>query len=116
MALILVVDDEPLVRLSAIDMFEKAGHDVIEAANADEAIRILESRTDISVVFSDVQMPGSMDGLRLLQLIRDRWPPIRLILTSGKELPADDGLPEGAVFVPKPFGQAAVANALAAAR
>lgn len=116
MALILIVDDEPLIRLMALDMFEHAGHEVIEARNADEAIRILESRTDISVVFSDVQMPGSMDGLRLLQVIRNRWPPIRLILTSGKALPENDDLPTGAVFVPKPFGQVAVSNALATAR
>ncbi len=96
-----------------MDLFEQAGHEVIEAGNADEAIRILESRSDISVVFSDLQMPGSMDGLRLLELIRNRWPPIKLILTSGNDLASDDGLPGGAVFVRKPFDHAAVANALA---
>lgn len=115
MALVLVVDDEALVRLAAVDVVEQAGHRTIEASNADEAIRILESRTDIEVVFSDMNMPGSMDGLRLLQVIRDRWPPIRLILSSGKAF-SDVNLPIGALFVNKPYEYRAVANAVATAR
>jgi CheY-like chemotaxis protein len=115
MAVVLIVDDEAMVRLTAADFAASAGHEVIEAADADEAIRILESRTDIEVVFSDVSMPGSMDGLRLLQVIRDRWPPIRLLLTSGKALPNAAQLPSGAVFVPKPYEYSALADALAPA-
>ena len=80
---VLVVDDEVLVRTVAVDMVEQAGFEVIEASNADEAIRILESRQDIRAVFTDIQMPGSMDGLRLAQSVRDRWPPVALIVTSG---------------------------------
>jgi len=103
MALVLVVEDEFLVRKNAVDLIEQAGHHVLEAADADEAIRILESRNDIQIVFSDVQMPGTMDGVRLLQIIRDRWPPIRLILTSGRALSPNSTLPSGSVFVPKPY-------------
>lgn len=87
MALVLVVDDEPLIRMSATAMVAQLGYDVLETDSADEAVRILESRDDIRIVFSDVQMPGTMDGLRLLKVIRDRWPPICLILTSGKPWP-----------------------------
>src|ERR1700761_5755520 len=81
-AVVLIVEDEALIRLNAMDFATDAGHEAIEAANADDAIRLLESRNDIDIVFSDVSMPGSMDGLRLIQLIRNRWPPIRLILPA----------------------------------
>jgi CheY-like chemotaxis protein len=95
MAIVLVVDDEPLIRMNAVNLAEQAGFIVLEAANADEAIKILTGRDDIYAVFSDVQMPGSMDGVRLLKLIRDRWPPVRLVLTSGKTLPDNADLPQG---------------------
>jgi CheY-like chemotaxis protein len=71
---VLIVEDEPLVRLCAVDTVEGAGFEVIEAANADEAIRILESRSDIRVVFTDLHMPGAMDGLKLAHAVRNRWP------------------------------------------
>jgi two-component system, response regulator PdtaR len=73
---VLIVEDEPLVRLGAVQTIEDAGFEVIEAANADEAIEILEKRSDIRVVFTDVHMPGSMDGLKLAHAVRNRWPPI----------------------------------------
>jgi CheY-like chemotaxis protein len=111
---VLVVDDEVLVRMDAADMLEQAGYAVVEAANADDAIGILESRSDIDIVFSDVQMPGTMDGMRLVAVIRRRWPPIRLILTSGKSLPPDAELPLGAVFIPKPYSYESLEGALAA--
>src|ERR1700683_5360591 len=82
---ILIVEDEALVRLYAVDTVTAAGFDVVEAASADEAIRILESRSDIRVVFTDIQMPGLMDGLKLAQAVRDRWPPIKIIVTSGRD-------------------------------
>ena len=103
-AVVLIVEDEALIPLNAMDFATDAGHEAIEAANADDAIRLLESRNDIDIVFSDVSMPGSMDGLRLIQLIRNRWPPIRLILTSAKALAVDAELPMGTVFLPKPYG------------
>jgi CheY-like chemotaxis protein len=80
---ILIVEDEHLIRMDAADMIGAAGFDVVEAGNADEAIAILERRFDISVVFTDVQMPGSMDGLKLAAAVRGRWPPIKIVATSG---------------------------------
>jgi CheY-like chemotaxis protein len=100
---VLIVEDEQLVRLSAAQMIEDAGFEAIEAANADEAIRILESRRDIRVVFTDIQMPGSMDGLKLARAVRNRWPPIKIIVTSGRQPIADHDLPEGGRFFAKPY-------------
>lgn len=79
---VLVVDDELLARIAIVGEIEDAGFEVLEAGNADEAVRILESRKDVRIVFTDIQMPGSMDGIRLARAIRDRWPPIELMLTS----------------------------------
>jgi len=112
MSRVLVVEDEPLIRMNAVDIITESGNETIEAENADEAIRILENRADIDFVFSDINMPGSMDGLRLLQVIHKRWPPIRLILVSGRELQPGAALPAGSVFIPKPYGAAEVASAL----
>src|ERR1700728_1587792 len=100
---ILIVEDEPLVRLCAVETIETAGFEVIEAASADEAIQILESRNDIRVVFTDIHMPGSMDGLKLAHAVRHRWPPIQIVVTSGHELPTKQDLPEGGRFFPKPY-------------
>jgi CheY-like chemotaxis protein len=111
MAFVLVVDDETLVRMCAADMAEELGYQVIEAGTADAAIEILESRSDIRLVFSDVQMPGTMDGLQLVNDIRDRWPPVGLVLTSGNALARDAHLPDGAFFIPKPYNTQHIANA-----
>src|SRR3954470_24429315 len=97
-AVVLVVEDETLVRLSTVEIVEGAGFETIAAANADEAIRILESRSDIRAVFTDVQMPGSIDGLRLARVVRDRWPSVALIVTSGQTNVSESGLPEGGLF------------------
>ena len=75
-AVVLVVEDEPLLRMAATCLVEDAGFEAIEASNADEAILILEARTDIHIVFTDIDMPGSMDGLKLAEAVRGRWPPI----------------------------------------
>ena len=83
---VLVVEDEIFCRFHAVDLVEAAGYRAIEASNADEAIAILEARKDIRIVFTDIDMPGSMDGLKLARAIRDRWPPIELILTSGQSM------------------------------
>jgi CheY-like chemotaxis protein len=100
---VLIVEDEPLLRLMAVDVVEDAGFSAVEASDADEAIRILESRTDITIVFTDIDMPGSMDGLRLAAAVRDRWPPIQIIVTSGYAQLVDTDLPRGAVFFRKPY-------------
>ncbi len=100
---VLVVEDEPLQRMMAVDLVLDAGFDVVEAWSADEAVTILENRTDIRIVFTDVDMPGSMDGLKLAAAIRDRWPPIEVIVTSGHARMSDVTLPVGSVFFPKPY-------------
>jgi DNA-binding NtrC family response regulator len=100
---VLVVEDESLIRTSAVDMVEQAGFEAIAASNADEAIRILESRNDIRAVFTDVQMPGSIDGLKLAQVVKNRWPPVALIVTSGRMTVPESELPNGGRFLGKPY-------------
>jgi CheY-like chemotaxis protein len=100
---VLIVEDEFLLRMNAAEMISEAGFDVVEAANADEAIAILEARPDIHVVFTDIQMPGSMDGLKLARFVRDRWPPIKIVATSGFANVGKIDLPEGGRFVRKPY-------------
>ena len=110
---VLVVEDEPLMLIDAVDLVTEAGFEAIGAKNADEAIRILESRDDIRIVFTDVNMPGSMDGIRLAHAVRDRWPPIEIIVTSGLTLAnVQELLPERGIFFPKPYTPAQVASAL----
>jgi CheY-like chemotaxis protein len=110
--IVLVVEDDRLLRLDATDMVESAGFEVIEAANADEAISILESRNDIAVVFTDIQMPGSMDGLKLARAVRGRWPPIKIVTTSGLRIIEETDLPEGGRFLPKPYSSVQVRGLL----
>jgi len=100
---ILVVEDEAIIRMSAVDMLEDAGFSVIEAANADIAVQLLESRSDIRAVFTDIEMPGSLCGLKLARAIRNRWPPIHLIVTSGRVAPSELDLPRLARFIQKPY-------------
>ena len=100
---VLVVEDESLIRTDAVEMVEMAGFEAISASDADEAIRILESRNDIRAVFTDVQMPGSMDGLRLARVVRSRWPPVALIVTSGRTKIPENDLPSGGRFLGKPY-------------
>ncbi|WP_447752135.1 response regulator [Sphingopyxis fribergensis] len=102
-AVVLVVEDDPLVLLSAVDIIEEAGYRALQASDADEAIAILEANPDIHIVFTDIEMPGSMDGVKLAAFIRDRWPPVEIIITSGR-VPADDvTLPDRGVFLQKPY-------------
>ena len=100
---VLVVEDHSILRLIAVDFVEEAGFEAIEAGGADEAIAILEARPDIRVVFTDIQMPGSMDGIKLAAYIRRRWPPIELILTSAHHHCLKSDLPERGVFFSKPY-------------
>jgi two-component system, response regulator PdtaR len=109
---VLIVEDESLLRISAAEMVADAGYDVVEAGNADEAIAILQARSDIHIVFTDIQMPGSMDGLKLARFVRDRWPPIKLVATSGHVTIGEGDLPEGGLFIPKPYTAARIAEVL----
>jgi CheY-like chemotaxis protein len=109
---VLVVEDDFLNRLHAVNLVEDAGYVAVEASNADEAITILEARKDIRIVFTDIDMPGSMDGLKLAHAIRERWPPIELILTSGHFNLNDDEIPERGRFFPKPYRDQEIISAL----
>ncbi|QPC91780.1 response regulator [Mesorhizobium sp. INR15] len=109
LATVLVVEDEAFLLFAIADELREAGYNVLEASNADQAIALLEARQDISLLFTDIDMPGSMDGLRLSAAVRDRWPPVKIIITSGKRQPAQEAMPSGGVFLPKPYAPAAVA-------
>ena len=109
---VLIVEDESLVRMAAADKIEEAGFEVIEAANAAEAIIVLEARRDITVVFTDIDMPGSMNGLKLAEAVKGRWPPIKIIATSGHHVIRDGELPQGGRFLPKPYTLRQVAKLL----
>ena len=100
---VLIVEDEMMLRMRAVDIVEDAGFCPVEAINADQAISILESRSDISLLFTDIQMPGSMDGLKLAHAVHDRWPTIKIILVSGQVSPSDADRPADSRFFGKPL-------------
>jgi len=100
---VLIVEDEPLLLMLAVDIVEDAGFEAVTAMNADAAIDILLNRPDIHIVFTDIDMPGSMDGLKLASAVRDRWPPIEIIITSGKSRPTGAEMPARGHFFPKPY-------------
>ena len=89
------------MRLSAVESLEELGYLVLQAANAAEAITLLERRPDIRIVFTDVQMPGTVDGLMLADVVSKRWPPVKLFITSVKPLSRPP--PTGAKFLQKPY-------------
>ena len=105
---VLVVEDEPLVRLDVVDQLEAEGFEVFEAAHADQAIAILDANPTIRLLFTDIDMPGSMDGLKLAAAVRDRWPPVKIIVTSGHRIIEVTDLPDGSVFFSKPYRHDAV--------
>lgn len=109
---VLVVEDSAIIRMSAVDLVLSAGYEALEAGDADEAIRILEARDDIDLVFTDVQMPGTMDGIKLSHYIRDRWPPVKLIVASGAAIVEESMLPAGSRFFPKPYDDLTITEAM----
>lgn len=113
MAVVLVVEDDAFIRMGAVDLVLAAGYEALEAKDADEAIRILEGRPDIDLVFTDVQMPGTMDGIKLTHYIRERWPPVKLIVASGNAILQGIGLPEGTEFFSKPYSDHAITEMMA---
>jgi two-component system, response regulator PdtaR len=100
---ILVVEDDALIRLCTRDGIEAAGFEVYDAYNADEAIALLEAHPHIGLIFTDVDMPGSMDGVKLAHYVRKRWPPVKIIVTSGYRHVTADQLPSGSIFLSKPY-------------
>ena len=100
---VLIVEDEALVRLIAVSMLQDAGFDTLEADTAEDALHLLEEHEGVCVLFSDVQLPGKMDGLALAQAVHDRWPAIGLLLTSGGVNVRRDQIPDDGQFLPKPY-------------
>jgi CheY-like chemotaxis protein len=100
---ILVVEDEALIRLWAADLLEENGFSVLEAADADAALKLLETRPDVKLLFTDVQMPGSLNGMELAREVHARWPHILLVITSGRERLTRAEIPDDGRFVAKPY-------------
>jgi len=105
-AVVLVVEDEMLLRMRAVDMVEDAGYTSIEAVDADQAVAILEARSDVALMLTDIQMPGSMDGLKLAHAVHRRWPPIKIMLVSGQLKLANTDIPLDSRFFGKPLDAA----------
>ena len=101
--LVLVVDDEAVLRFLAADTLEENGFRVVEAENAEEALRVLAERSDVRVLFTDVNMPGALDGLDLVREVHARWPAIKLVVTSGRLRLSDGEIPDAGRFVAKPY-------------
>ncbi len=101
--LVLIVEDEPLLRMLAVDLVEEAGLEALEATNAEEAITLLERTPDTRILLTDIDMPGSMNGLELAWTVSRRWPSISTVLVSGKQPLAAREMPEGSVFFAKPY-------------
>jgi CheY-like chemotaxis protein len=105
---VLIVEDEPLIRMGTVYLIEDAGFEVYEAGSADAAIALLELHKEIRLIVTDVDMPGSMDGLKLAHYVRGRWPPVKIIVTSGHVKVTEESLPAGALFMPKPYDPAEI--------
>lgn len=109
---ILVVEDEPLIMMDAVAILESARFQCVEAASADEAVGLLQNRNDIAAVFTDIQIIGDPDGLKLAHIVRDRWPPMGLIVTSGRIKVDPAEMPSGGIFLPKPYDGANLVRCL----
>jgi CheY-like chemotaxis protein len=109
---VLVVEDHPLVRMAVLEGLIEAGFQALDASSASGAIRTLEARPDIRLVFTDAEMPGTMNGIELAHYIRKRWPPIKLIVVSGRREIASEELPTGARFFHKPYHETSIVEAM----
>lgn len=109
---VLVVEDEAIIRMSIVEELEDTGFEVFEASNAAQAIEVLIANSRIGVMFTDVDMPGGVDGLKLAASVRDRWPPIKIIVTSGHRRIDVDALPVEARFMVKPYDPNAVIRSI----
>ena len=109
---VLVVEDHPLVRMAVLEVMIEAGFEALDASSASGAIGMLEARPDIHLVFTDAEMPGTMDGIGLAHYIRNRWPPVKLIVVSGKKEISAEELPTGARFFHKPYRETSIVEAM----
>jgi CheY-like chemotaxis protein len=115
-ATVLVVEDDALVQLELADWLRDLGLNVFTADNADEAITLLEAHPEIDRLLTDIQMPGSMDGMRLAHYVAGRWPPVKIVVLSGRLATALSDLPGDSIFVPKPYQRGALLDALSVER
>ncbi len=100
---VLVVDDEAVLRFIASDVLEESGFRVLEAEDAEVALQVLADHPGVRVLFTDINMPGALDGLDLAREVHERWPAIKLVVTSGRPRPADSEIPDSGCFVAKPY-------------
>jgi CheY-like chemotaxis protein len=111
--IVLLVEDEALVRMIAADVLrEEGGFKVVEAANADEALTVLEATADVRALVTDVEMPGSLDGFTLARVVKQAWSHVGIVVTSGRMAPGPKDLPSGALFIPKPCTPTALVAAV----
>lgn len=108
----LLVEDEPLVRLVSSDMLAEAGFRTLEACSADEAMEMLEAKPETVALVTDVRMPGSLDGFGLAQLVASRWPDMGIVVVCGHTHPGEGDLPKDAMFLPKPYQPSALVDAV----
>lgn len=106
---VLVVEDEMFIRMVAVDTLEDRGYVILEAGDAKEALELLEQTPNISLIFTDINMPGDIDGLDLATEVAKRWPQIEIIVTSGAVHLSNDVIPDEGVFLPKPYSPADLA-------
>jgi CheY-like chemotaxis protein len=111
---VLIVEDEAIIRMGAVALIEDLGCEFFAASSADEAIALLERHPEITIVFTDIQMAGSMDGLELAAYARRRWPPLKFIIVSGNHVTTAVEMPEGARFFPKPYNATTIGEAIRA--
>jgi two-component system, response regulator PdtaR len=109
---VLVVEDQALVRLDAVSCVEEAGYLAVAVANADDALLALQNGHTIDALFTDIHMPGSLDGLELARQTRGQWPDMPIVITSGQTKPSPGDLPERALFLPKPYSHREIARVL----
>jgi two-component system, response regulator PdtaR len=101
--LVLVVEEETHEREAIAEHLREAGYDVCDASTTDEALSGLEGSSAIRMVVTDAHVPGAIDGFELARVIRERWPEIGVVLTSGHSDPSSGPVPDGAAFVAKPY-------------
>jgi two-component system, response regulator PdtaR len=114
MPVVLLVEDEMLVRMLAAEVLSEAGFTIIESGSAEEALTVLETRPDVGVLFTDVNMPGALDGLGLAQIVHERVPTVGILIGSGRIRPSPGELPPGGRFIPKPYAPSALTEAVRA--
>ena len=110
--IVLLVEDEPLIRLLGSDVLTEAGFRVIEATSAEEALTLLEAKPETVALVTDVKMPGSIDGFGLAHLVKSRWPHMGVVVTSAQALPGEGDLSADAVFLAKPYQLSALIAAV----